>query len=553
MATTIEWLINQKNMEGFNLLAGDAGNGRLIRGINIMDNPDTVRWLKGGELILSTGYFLTSPQIYRTLIRDLYTQGCAGLGIKMNRYIDKLPDEMVEQANDHGFPIISIPYDSTMDQIANLVYRSIYEEEMDNTFILASTYKELTENMFKIHSTKHILKSIAKFIEVPLFLTDENLSIIEHRIPKGSDLQLVPPISEDGTKLFSATEAEYFKEKSVSQTAPLFEHTIEHDDIRYDFVIVPITNRSALMGYLVCLNRDSVLKKIHYDFFSNINSLLCISMMNNNVYTMGEQNSLSSFYNNLLTGKITVLKDIESHCIQHSFNYTSPYICTVMRSIDFERMTISKRRAVAQKLYLAIQQIAADSTARYDFVTVQSDLVLFCFLEPNISNQQCIMEQKRFFSELLSKTPELDMDFYIGTSNICSGADNIKKCYDRACSAIELGKKLHPETNLFSYHADNIYHFLTANFERNRMFEIYKEYLEPLDKADSENNSELALTLYKYIESSGNIAKTAKDLFIHRNTMFYRLDQIKELLQVDLKDTDKLFLIQLAFYIKKLL
>lgn len=553
MATTIDWLINQTSMDGFKLLAGNTSNERIIRGINIMDNPDTIPWLKGGELILSTGYFLTSPKNYQNIVKELYTQGCAGLGIKMNRYIDSLPDEMIKQANSLGFPIIGIPYDSTMDQIANLIYRRIFEEEMDNTFMLASIYKELNENIFRIHSLKHILKSISKYINLPLILTDEDLNIIEYRIPKKSHFTLDSRISENGTKLFTNTEAIYFKKKASSDSAHLFEHTLDFEDTIYNFVIIPITNRNSLVGYLVCLNENSSLKKLHYDFFSNINNLLCIAMINNNVYTSGEENSLSSFYKNILTGKLTSKKEIESQCIQHSFNYSSPYICAVFRSNEYERMSMSKRRSIAQKMYFIVQQIASDSTARYDFISVGTDLILFYFLEKDTSNEQCILNQKKFYKEIVNQSTDLGILFYMGLSNICTGVSNIKNCYDKACSSIELGKKLHPDEYCFSYHEDNIYHFLTANFERERMLELYKEYLEPLDKFDLDNNSELVVTLFKYIESSCNMAKTAKDLFIHRNTMFYRLDQIKELLHIDLKNTDKLFLIQLAFYIKKLL
>ena len=68
-----------------------------------MDNPDTVPWLKKHELVLSTGYILTSTDIYKTIIQSLNNQGCSGLGIKIHRYMDSIPNEMIEQANALNF------------------------------------------------------------------------------------------------------------------------------------------------------------------------------------------------------------------------------------------------------------------------------------------------------------------------------------------------------------------------------------------------------------------------------------------------------------------
>ena len=113
MALTIQWLLEQsKDDRQFICLAGNKGIQNPITGINIMDNPDTVPWLKNNELILSTGYIFTSTDLYKTIIQNLHDQGCSGLGIKVHRYMESIPKEMIEQANALDFPIFSIPFSS---------------------------------------------------------------------------------------------------------------------------------------------------------------------------------------------------------------------------------------------------------------------------------------------------------------------------------------------------------------------------------------------------------------------------------------------------------
>ncbi|EPY14732.1 transcriptional regulator [Paenibacillus alvei A6-6i-x] len=50
-----------------------------------------------------------------------------------------------------------------------------------------------------------------------------------------------------------------------------------------------------------------------------------------------------------------------------------------------------------------------------------------------------------------------------------------------------------------------------------------------------------------------NISETAKTLFIHRNTLIYRIEKINEILNTDLKNAEELLKIQLALKIARLL
>ena len=59
-------------------------------------------------------------------------------------------------------------------------------------------------------------------------------------------------------------------------------------------------------------------------------------------------------------------------------------------------------------------------------------------------------------------------------------------------------------------------------------------FLHPLSAHDSETNSELMQTLRAYLDADGSTTKTAATLFIHRNSLSYRLNRIGELLGVSL-------------------
>ena len=70
--------------------------------------------------------------------------------------------------------------------------------------------------------------------------------------------------------------------------------------------------------------------------------------------------------------------------------------------------------------------------------------------------------------------------------------------------------------------------------------------LQPLLAYDQAHDADLLATLESYLEQDGNVSATAKVLFLHRNTMISRLHKIKELLQMELNNSQEILLLKLA-------
>ena len=60
-----------------NMLAGDKNLHRLVTGVTLIETPDAGDWVKGGELLLTTGYiFKDAPQNMIELIKQLHRKNC---------------------------------------------------------------------------------------------------------------------------------------------------------------------------------------------------------------------------------------------------------------------------------------------------------------------------------------------------------------------------------------------------------------------------------------------------------------------------------------------
>ena len=114
-----------------NMLAGDKNLHRLVTGVTLIETPDAGDWVKGGELLLTTGYiFKDAPQNMIELIKQLHRKKTAALGIKLNRYLESLPPQIITLAQELDFPIFTILTEKpTFLDIISRVYERIEKQK----------------------------------------------------------------------------------------------------------------------------------------------------------------------------------------------------------------------------------------------------------------------------------------------------------------------------------------------------------------------------------------------------------------------------------------
>ena len=356
VAITVQWLLTQEIMKGFTLIAGDTSLNTSISGINIMDNPDTVPWLSQGALILSTGYFFTDRTLTENLIQSLVEKGCSGLGIKMNRYLKELPEPMLKQAEELHFPIIDIPFSSSMDQIANLIYRKLYEDEMSETQKLSVLYRDISECIFKKQKLSKLLSIIGTATNCSIFLTNDSFEIIEYTLSDSFPFAFPFPFCKNSYTLFSEADISYLKNSFANDLhLPVITHSLSVFDTNLEFQIFPLASKNTLLGFLILLENTDVLEP-HYEFIMTIRSMLCIGLMNHTILTEAERSSRDAFFYNLLSGNLKSEHEIELLCLQNHFDFKKKRLCIILRIPEYEDMTIAKRRAFERKLFSNIRR-----------------------------------------------------------------------------------------------------------------------------------------------------------------------------------------------------
>ncbi|WP_342510965.1 PucR family transcriptional regulator ligand-binding domain-containing protein [Sporosarcina sp. FSL K6-1522] len=129
MYLTVEKALKMPVLNQVEVIAGERGLNRVINSVCIMDHPDT-SWIKRGELLLTTGYvFKDDEQAQITMIRELSKKGCAGLAIKVKRFLSVFPSEMIQEANRCGLPLLEIPDETPLSDLLFLFTHEIVNKE----------------------------------------------------------------------------------------------------------------------------------------------------------------------------------------------------------------------------------------------------------------------------------------------------------------------------------------------------------------------------------------------------------------------------------------
>ena len=148
----------------------------------------------------------------------------------------------------------------------------------------------------------------------------------------------------------------------------------------------------------------------------------------------------------------------------------------------------------------------------------------------------------------------LSGEFYthcvIGIGTIVDGIKELSSSFKEAQIALEVGKVFDTEKTIVSYEnlgiARLIYQLPTTLCE-TFLKEVFKKgSIESLDQ-------ETLFTIQKFFENNLNVSETSRKLFVHRNTLVYRLEKIKKLTGLDLREFEHAIVFKIALMVKKYL
>jgi purine catabolism regulator len=145
------------------LVAGDAGADRPVRWVHISELEDPTPWLKGGELLLTTGTGVgTTPARQRSYVKRLTDAGLACLGFGLGFGHDRVPRALVTAAQDVGFPVFEVPYPVPFIAITEAVFTRLLSDQYETLQRAVDAERVLTRAVMEGGGVEGIASSLAR-------------------------------------------------------------------------------------------------------------------------------------------------------------------------------------------------------------------------------------------------------------------------------------------------------------------------------------------------------------------------------------------------------
>lgn len=218
------------------------------------------------------------------------------------------------------------------------------------------------------------------------------------------------------------------------------------------------------------------------------------------------------------------------------------YFQVLMIAIEnSETIDFIERRRIAMQIELCFDKIACPLS----FFWFDGYFVLIL---NNLDVEELEIIINRMYQR--SKKKLKDHVLHIGVGTRMKKLDNVIGSYKRSLASVEMANCFHYPMIFFE--EMGIYQILFSIEDKEILNQMYKQFMHPLVHYDQKHHSELEKTLYCYLLYDGNHQEMANQLFVHRNTIIYRMSKIKELIQCDLSSLEEKMPYMMAYYIKSM-
>ncbi len=553
---TVKQLLENNSLKGLRVAAGEEYLDNKISGVNIMDNPDTYDWLAAGDFLMTTGYiFKDDPDLQLQIIRELAEINCSGIGIKVKRYLDAVPPEMAREADRYGLPIVEIPYHLSLAKVSSVIENEIARRKDTMLEKLIHIHNTLNQCVLEGGSLDEIAKLVSTLINNPIIIVDSRWRLLSYADHPNNPIRL-----ED--HLYLSKKELVFPPaflEGVPRNIDQFTKSIKrrYPDAEGDITcrLMPVAADKTIYGYLVAWETVQKMTSIGYMALESAATTVALERIKSKQIEEIKHHLRKDFFDDLLHGKIESVHAVNSLAEIHYMDAGKQYVCMVTRIRQSEETantdTAEKKDLFLQLKRKLINQIDAVAFAwKKNVISIHRGnlLISFILMSENEKKHRGSLYLSDFVNEIHASLSKLHGSLDIGVGEPCLDFFQMHKSYMQAREANRISAQIGQEGCVSFYESLLVYHLLDS--VPKVILEEFAQYaVGLLLEYDRKNCTNLVETLEQYFECGGNVSIAAKKMFLHRNTLIYRVEKIEGILGIDLKETQTVFEIQLGLRI----
>lgn len=470
------------------IYAGEGGLDNPISTVSFLDAPSSVDWLNGGELILTTAFlYKENMEMQAAFVQKLIEMNVVALGIKIGRYIEEIPPQAIAYANEKNFPIFGISYDTVWSEVFSAFHTLQLNEKGARSFL--NTEMIAFDKLFRSSSWRPevIQSNFLRCIKLPAVIVDDNYNILCR-----SEVQAI-----DELEAYCERRGKYHTESDspesfVSQSKRM-EKIFDAALYSGERLVLHLTNNDNIrrdeMAWVASLY-ESIRKKNRF--------MLDTSALWKNFITEYIVGGLDEYFKDYAQ-----MLDLNRNIIGTLMVFAGQSAATARD--EFTRMM---RTAVNQKEALL-----------HDVEIGDEIVVIYAKTTLEVSGAFSI-EMREVMKKLVRKCD----GFQVWVGEPVESMKKFKKIYSKINTIRKISAILLPDEDIVFYSDLSV-------IERLRKVDF--DFSEINFLHEQITSFDACKTLEMYLES-GNIKRAAERLFIHDNTMRYRIDKVEECLNMDL-------------------
>ncbi|WP_108670750.1 PucR family transcriptional regulator [Peribacillus acanthi] len=492
---TVQDLFNKNHFQKAEILAGHDGVLNTIKWVHILESKEIGTFIKGNELILTTGIQLTKEKTLFEFVEQLIKKEAAGLCIELGEHIQYVPDNVIELANLYNLPIIVFNEIVPFIEITQEIHSMLINQQYEMIKRLENYSQEINKLTLKITHYEHILMRLNKYLNVNVAF---NIN--------GQQPMFIP---NEKHHTYKKLRSEYEKIGVGKHFAKCEVNILEES---YGEVCIFSENRTINEFELLVLDRtvtalsQYLLRSLYIEEKQNIHSRVLLESW---VYGTVEDSVITSFlqeqsFHQLLNCSYFVLIDhIKNSKKQFDLNYYKLYSRTIFENKGFVLFLLEEK----QRLVYVIADIYG-----YDI---------------KLRILDCIEKIRNF----RKNNNYIDLNVTTAVGQILKDYKLIHQSFETAQDTLLIRNNA---LQLSYFYEDLYLHQLVLQMQKNKaIMDLAKNYLQPLYEYDAKNNGQLIVTLQVYLQCNCLKKETAEKLFIVRQTLYHRLAKIEDLIGKD--------------------
>lgn len=505
---TIQDLLKLDSMSGSKIVTENSDLTRPVTGVNVMEVPDIINWVKKGEFLMTAGYsYRHKPGDFAALIPRLAEKGVVVLGIKAKRFFDGIPEQVTASADACGLPLIELGEQVVFSNVVREVIEEIIAEDNESLSGMLARVTELSEILMEGGGLTPFVGRMSEYMENPVILQRESGDCITVGL-EGEEAYI--PEQEETFGIFGAHEKQGWLKIRIGVK--------EYKAYYYDII-----QKQERLARIYIIEHEGRIQNDHIHLLEQCSYMVGMELLSEAVRKKVEMKYIDRFLQNWILGKIEDNNSLktQSEVSGVLINMKETYKVIVLRT--FQELSEEQQKAAALRFRKNMQGYA-------DFyVTYLNEQILL------------ILPEKKE-NEYTYQVLELSKSILNGTEvQLCVGKASgllysLYESYRDACNIAKVSGRYKLKNRILNYRNTGVYSLLYM-IPAGRELEDYLDlYIRPLIEYDKKHQTNMFDTLKVYLNTKGNAKATAEKLFMHYNTIGYRLERISSIIGMDLSD-----------------